>query len=111
MPFCPKCRTQYREGFSLCSDCKIPLVDELTDDYEIDVILLERDFDEGDETFQLSCHLIISLDEGVITDIEYDNRVWGGDGLGDVNPGEICKSSELNRMARTEKALLKAITE
>lgn len=36
MPFCPKCRTQYREGFSLCSDCKIPLVDELTDDYEID---------------------------------------------------------------------------
>ena len=36
MPFCPKCRTQYREGFTLCSDCKIPLVDELTDDYEIE---------------------------------------------------------------------------
>ena len=36
MPLCPKCRTQYREGFSLCSDCKIPLVDQLTDDYEID---------------------------------------------------------------------------
>ena len=36
MPFCPKCRTQYREGFTLCSDCKIPLVDQLIDDYEIE---------------------------------------------------------------------------
>lgn len=27
--FCPKCRTEYREGFYLCADCNSDLVDEL----------------------------------------------------------------------------------
>ncbi len=27
--FCPKCRTEYREGFSVCADCDSELVDEL----------------------------------------------------------------------------------
>jgi hypothetical protein len=27
--FCPKCRTEFRKGFAACSDCEIPLVDEL----------------------------------------------------------------------------------
>ncbi|GAB6178696.1 hypothetical protein JCM14036_00150 [Desulfotomaculum defluvii] len=26
---CPKCKCEYREGFSLCADCKVPLVKEL----------------------------------------------------------------------------------
>ena len=26
--FCPKCRTEYREGFYVCSDCNTDLVDE-----------------------------------------------------------------------------------
>jgi hypothetical protein len=33
--YCPKCRAEYREGFTNCSDCHIPLVRELgpaTDD-------------------------------------------------------------------------------
>lgn len=29
MPWCPKCKTEFQEGISVCSDCKIPLVDEL----------------------------------------------------------------------------------
>jgi predicted amidophosphoribosyltransferase len=29
--FCPKCRTEYREGFYVCSDCNFNLVDELPD--------------------------------------------------------------------------------
>ncbi len=33
MPWCPKCRNEYREGFTVCADCKVPLVETLdTDD-------------------------------------------------------------------------------
>ncbi len=28
--FCPKCHAEYREGFEICSDCHIPLVQELS---------------------------------------------------------------------------------
>ena len=27
--FCPKCRAEHREGFSVCSDCNVDLVHEL----------------------------------------------------------------------------------
>jgi hypothetical protein len=30
--FCPKCRAEYREAFYKCSDCDIPLVDQLPAD-------------------------------------------------------------------------------
>lgn len=29
MPWCPKCKVEYREGFSICSDCGTYLVDKL----------------------------------------------------------------------------------
>ena len=29
MPFCPKCKAEYREGFTICADCKVPLVESL----------------------------------------------------------------------------------
>jgi len=29
MPWCPKCRYEYREGFTTCSDCGAALVEEL----------------------------------------------------------------------------------
>jgi len=29
MPYCPNCRTEYRAGFSTCSDCGSPLVDDI----------------------------------------------------------------------------------
>ena len=31
MPFCPKCKIQYRDGFTVCSDCKVSLVDNLSE--------------------------------------------------------------------------------
>lgn len=29
MPFCPKCKIEYRDGFTMCADCKVPLVESL----------------------------------------------------------------------------------
>jgi hypothetical protein len=29
MPWCPKCKIEYREGFSKCADCEVDLVEEL----------------------------------------------------------------------------------
>ena len=40
MPFCPKCKNEYREGFTHCAECKCELVDSLED-------LLEENQDEN----------------------------------------------------------------
>ena len=32
MPYCPECKTEYREGIKICSDCGIELVDALPED-------------------------------------------------------------------------------
>lgn len=29
MAWCPKCKSEYREGFTVCADCKVPLVESL----------------------------------------------------------------------------------
>ncbi|MCX7749443.1 MAG: DUF2007 domain-containing protein [Clostridia bacterium] len=29
MPWCPKCRTEYQEGFEVCNDCNTTLIEEL----------------------------------------------------------------------------------
>ncbi len=30
--WCPKCKAEYREGFTVCADCHIPLVEELVEE-------------------------------------------------------------------------------
>lgn len=40
MPYCPKCKYEYKEGFTVCSDCGVELVDSLDD---IKVAILTRD--------------------------------------------------------------------
>ncbi len=60
MPFCPKCKVEYREGFKVCSDCKVELVDSLEeiDDFEEiaveEVIDNESDNEETKENYDLS---------------------------------------------------------
>lgn len=31
MPFCPKCKDEYYEGFASCNDCDVPLVEKLVE--------------------------------------------------------------------------------
>ena len=36
MPWCPKCKTEYREGFTVCADCGSELVDEEPEDFSVE---------------------------------------------------------------------------
>lgn len=38
MPFCPKCRYEYREGFDTCPDCDVKLVQKLPEKPHVDLI-------------------------------------------------------------------------
>ena len=35
MPWCPNCKTEYRDGFTTCADCGAQLVDNLADEPEM----------------------------------------------------------------------------
>lgn len=36
MPYCPKCKTEYRDGFYICADCHIELVGKLPPDENVE---------------------------------------------------------------------------
>ena len=36
--FCPKCKAEYREGFTVCADCGVPLVETLSNEPEFDPV-------------------------------------------------------------------------
>lgn len=38
MPFCPVCKCEYREGFKMCSDCKVELVDVLSKESNLKIV-------------------------------------------------------------------------
>ncbi len=35
MPWCPKCKAEYREGFTECMECKVPLIDKKPEEEEV----------------------------------------------------------------------------
>ena len=49
--FCPKCRAEYREGFTVCADCGVPLVETLPASPEFDPVFFFET--EGDCAWEL----------------------------------------------------------
>lgn len=47
--FCPQCRTEYREGFASCADCRVPLVDTLPPEPTLEYVQLVTVFSTGHE--------------------------------------------------------------
>lgn len=47
--FCPNCRTEYRQGFTLCSDCGVPLVPQLEPDSEPEYVELVSVFKSNNQ--------------------------------------------------------------
>lgn len=76
MPFCPKCKVEYREGFSVCADCKIPLVDSLDDIIDEEIIEeVEEESEDNQVEVTMSEVIEVSDDEysteTVIPEIEF----------------------------------------
>jgi len=39
--FCPKCKSEYRMGFTVCTDCDVPLVEELPPESKLEPEYIE----------------------------------------------------------------------
>jgi hypothetical protein len=79
--FCPKCKTEYREGFSRCADCDVDLIPELPPEPEpseeyVDLINIKTYSSRHDA--ELAKSFLAS--NGV-------NAVVSGDDYGGIHPG------------------------
>lgn len=67
MPFCPKCRYEYKEGIEICSDCKVPLVEELSNeepeaDFYMDTRLSEEEISDLRKVSEPAAKYVSPLD-------------------------------------------------
>lgn len=49
--FCPKCKTKYRKGITICPDCSAPLVEQLESEKE--AYADEEDYDRALELLEV----------------------------------------------------------
>jgi len=49
--FCPKCRSEYRTGFTRCSDCNVRLVDRLPQTESVAELVRIRSYSNDGELF------------------------------------------------------------
>lgn len=51
MPWCPKCKSEYREGFTVCADCGVELVENLPEEKEAPAGFVCRNVEIGVDPF------------------------------------------------------------
>ena len=71
--YCPKCRSEYREGFFKCADCGVPLVANLPQE-EQEPVLEYVDLEEVMTSFDIG---EIALARSVLDDYQISNLVQG----------------------------------
>jgi hypothetical protein len=64
--YCPKCKNEYREGFSTCSDCHIPLVEHLSEESIIQ--------EDGMNIVKITS-VSNEVDAGLIMDLLFNNNI------------------------------------
>lgn len=86
MAFCPKCGSEYRAGFKICSECQVELVDELnnldsTDEETVDAVYVHNSafFDDNNESDKTNT----SNDNSLDTANEYNQSDDDGEYLAD----------------------------
>ena len=91
--FCPECRTEYREGFTVCSDCGTSLVPELLPEPRTEIPSEGADFEE----------VLGFMDEGVVAIVK---SLLDEEGIDYYVQGEFKVSGDPNRklMVRKDQA-------
>lgn len=82
MPWCPKCKSEYREGFTECATCHVPLVDELPEEDETrvqDTVQAEL----AEETVQIANPIAVytserRIDAEMVRDMLQDSGIAAG---------------------------------
>jgi hypothetical protein len=82
--FCPKCKAEYREGFSRCADCDVDLVPELSPDTEPSAEYIE--YTDFIKIITFSSRHEAELAKGHLS-INDINAVIFGDDAGGTQPG------------------------
>ncbi len=96
MPFCPNCKMEYREGFKVCADCKVPLVDKLEEMPKFEEIdesnLFVGDFatDEDDNDIPESMEKYVMEDEDGIKRVDETALIEA------INTGEFTELGDID---------------
>ena len=112
MPFCPKCRVEYREGFTMCSDCKIPLVGSLN---KLDLNDVSDDtYSAFADSESISDVIGVNEDDFNTVDVSLDSLEYQGDTIKEVDndkKSEPNKSEKKPEKNENQEALNMVVTE